>query len=323
MGAKFKIDRMKFKIDRIRMEFLKDIHLEWAVLGKAAKYFLVMALLAVVYYVVFSFVISTDLERRLKRQNRMYRQMYSELAGREELVGDVLRGLEAKDDEIYRRLFNSVAPDLDGIYTDSLLSGVDSIPDKLIVEYSRARLDTLAKVSDRVEANFRRMMEVISDGAAGLPPMTNPLETFYYARTGASVGERINPFYKVRTFHGGLDLLSQQGEAVNAAADGVVRDVTHSSKGLGNVVTIDHGNGYTTRYAHLENIRVSKGQRITRGQRIGQVGMSGNSFAPHLHYEVIRNTVRMDPLNYLFASITPDDYMGMLFMSVNTGQSMD
>ncbi len=323
MGAKFKIDRMKFKIDRIRMEFLKDIHLEWAVLGKAAKYFLVMALLAVVYYVVFSFVISTDLERRLKRQNRMYRQMYSELAGREELVGDVLRGLEAKDDEISRRLFNSVAPDLDGIYTDSLLSGVDSIPDKLIVEYSRARLDTLAKVSDRVEANFRRMMEVISDGAAGLPPMTNPLETFYYARTGASVGERINPFYKVRTFHGGLDLLSQQGEAVNAAADGVVRDVTHSSKGLGNVVTIDHGNGYTTRYAHLENIRVSKGQRITRGQRIGQVGMSGNSFAPHLHYEVIRNTVRMDPLNYLFASITPDDYMGMLFMSVNTGQSMD
>ncbi len=313
----------KFKIDRTWKEFRNDPHLVWAVLGKAAKYFLVMASLAVVYYVVFSFVISTDLERRLKRQNQMYRQMYRELAGREELVGDVLRGLEAKDDEIYRSLFNSVAPDLDGVYTDSLLSGVDSIPDKLIVEHSRARLDTLAKVSDRVEANFRRMMEVISDGAAGLPPMTNPLETFYYARTGASVGERINPFYKVRTFHGGLDLLSQQGEAVNAAADGVVRDVTHSSKGLGNVVAIDHGNGYITRYAHLENIRVSKGQRITRGQRIGQVGMSGNSFAPHLHYEVIRDTVRMDPLNYLFASITPDDYTRMLFMSVNTGQSMD
>ncbi len=313
----------KFKIDRTWMESRKDTHLVGAVLGKAAKYFLVMASLAVVYYVAFSFVISTNLERRLKRQNQMYRQMYQELAGREELVGDVLRGLEAKDDEIYRRLFNSVAPDPGGIYTDSLLSGVNSIPYRLIMEYSRTKLDTLAKVSDRVEANFRRMMEVISDGTAGLPPMTNPLETFYYARTGASVGERINPFYKVRTFHGGLDLLSQQGEAVNAAADGVVRDVTHSSKGLGNVVTIDHGNGYITRYAHLENIRVSKGQRITRGQRIGQVGMSGNSFAPHLHYEVIRDTVRMDPLNYLFASITPDDYMGMLFMSVNTGQSMD
>lgn len=86
---------------------------------------------------------------------------------------------------------------------------------------------------------------------------------------------------------------------MNAAADGVVKEVTHSSKGLGNVVSIDHGNGYLTRYAHLENTQVSKGQKVTRGQKIGQVGMSGNSFAPHLHYEVFRDTLRMDPLNYL------------------------
>ena len=62
---------------------------------------------------------------------------------------------------------------------------------------------------------------------------------------------------------------------------------------------------------------------MTRGQQVGQVGMSGNSFAPHLHYEVLKDTLRLDPLNYLFASISPDDYMRMLFMSVNTGQSMD
>ena len=125
------------------------------------------------------------------------------------------------------------------------------------------------------------------DRKADLPPMTNPLAGFSYARTGASVGDRINPFYKVKVFHGGLDLISQQGESVVAAADGVVKEVTHSTKGLGNVVTIDHGNGYLTRYAHLENTRVTKGQKLARGQNIGQVGMSGNSFAPHLHYEVL------------------------------------
>ena len=80
---------------------------------------------------------------------------------------------------------------------------------------------------------------------------------------------------------------------------------------------------YLTRYAHLENTRVLKGQKVTRGQRIGQVGMSGNSFAPHLHYEIQKDTLLMDPLNYLFASVSPDEYMRMLFMSVNTGQSMD
>lgn len=313
----------KYEFDKTRMEFRKVTHSVWTVLGKAVKYFLVTASLAVVYYVVFSFVISTDSERKLKRENQMYRQMYKDLSAREELVGDVLEGLKVKDDEIYHRLFNSDAPDLGNIYSSGLLSGVDTIPDRQIVEYSRARLDALCKSSDKVEANFRRIEEVLSDKSVSIPPMSNPLADFAYARTGASVGDRINPFYKVKTFHGGLDLISQQGDDVLASADGVVKEVSHSSKGLGNVVTIDHGNGYQTRYAHLENTRVSKGQKVTRGQKIGQVGMSGKSFAPHLHYEVVKDTLRMDPLNYLFASVSPDDYIGMLFMSVNTGQSMD
>lgn len=315
--------RDKYEFDKTRMEFRKVTHSVWAILGKATKYFLVTASLAVVYYVVFSFVINTDSERQLKKENQMYRRMYKDLVEKEELVGDVLDGLKAKDNDIYQRLFNSDAPELGGFYSNGLLSGVDSIPDRMIVEYSRTRLDTLRKVSDKVESNFKRIIDVISDGSVSLPPMTNPLEGFSYARTGASVGERINPFYKSKAFHGGLDLISQQGEAVMAAADGIVKDVTHSSKGLGNIVTIDHGNGYLTRYAHLENTRVSKGQKVSRGQRIGQVGMSGNSFAPHLHYEVFRDTLRMDPLNYLFASVSPDDYVNMLLMSVNTGQSMD
>ncbi len=315
--------RERYEFDKTRMEFRKVTHSVWTVIGKAVRYFLVTASLAVVYYLVFSLVVNTDSERRLKKENQMYRAMYKNLAAKEELVGDVLDGLKLKDNEIYQRLFNSAAPDMDNLYTGGLLTDVDSIPDRLIVEYTRMNLDTLCKVSDRVEANFRRIMEVISDGSASLPPMTNPLAGFTYARTGASVGERINPFYKSKAFHGGLDLISQQGDDVIAAADGTVREVTHSTKGLGNVVSIEHGNGYLTRYAHLENTRVSKGQKVSRGQRIGQVGMSGNSFAPHLHYEVFRDTLRMDPLNFLFASVSPDDYMGMLFMSVNTGQSMD
>lgn len=179
---------------------------------------------------MFSFVINTDSERKLKRENQMYRQMYKSLSAREELVGDVLDGLRVKDNEIYHRLFNSDAPDLGSIYSDGLLSDVDTIPDGLIVEYSRVRLDTLSRISDRVEANFRRVMEALSDRKADLPPMTNPLAGFSYARTGASVGDRINPFYKVKVFHGGLDLISQQGESVVAAADGVVKEVTHSTK---------------------------------------------------------------------------------------------
>lgn len=186
----------KYEFDKTRMEFRKVTHSVWTVLGKAVKYFLVTASLAVVYYVVFSFVVNTDSERKLKRENQMYRQMYESLSAREELVGDVLDGLRVKDNEIYHRLFNSDAPDLGSIYSDGLLSDVDTIPDGLIVEYSRVRLDTLSRISDRVEANFRRVMEALSDRKADLPPMTNPLAGFSYARTGASVGDRINPFIR-------------------------------------------------------------------------------------------------------------------------------
>jgi murein DD-endopeptidase MepM/ murein hydrolase activator NlpD len=123
--------------------------------------------------------------------------------------------------------------------------------------------------------------------------------------------------------HGGLDLIASDGEPVYAAADGVVKSVVKSRKGLGNVVEIEHGGGYVTRYAHLADIEVSKGRKVRRGTRVGYVGMSGNSFAPHLHYEVVRDTVVLDPIHNFFASVTPDEYVNMLIMSASTGQSMD
>ena len=123
--------------------------------------------------------------------------------------------------------------------------------------------------------------------------------------------------------HNGLDIIAPTGEPVYAVADGVVKEVIKSRKGLGNVVSIDHGNGYVTRYAHLSDIETRKGRKVRRGARLGYVGVSGNSFAPHLHYEVLRDTLVLDPVNHFFASVTPEEYMNMLIMSVTTGQSMD
>lgn len=314
----------KYVFDKTKMEFRKVTRSVGSVIGKALKYFLVTASLAIVYYVVFSLVVSTDSERALKKDIQMYERLYGEMSRKEELIGDVLEGLKGKDSEIYRQLFNSDAPDLGVVYPEGLLSPIDSVEDKDIMDYVGKKLDLLEDASSVVESNFARVMAALdSGGVKSLPPLSNPLGEFSYARTGASIGQKINPFYKVAASHGGLDLISQQGEPVYAAADGTVKYVEHSTKGLGNVIAISHSGGYVTRYAHLENTRVSKGQKVLKGKQIGQVGMSGNSFAPHLHYEVMRDSVRLDPLNYMFASVSPEDYMGMLFMSSNTGQSMD
>ena len=86
---------------------------------------------------------------------------------------------------------------------------------------------------------------------------------------------------------------------------------------------IKHKSGYTTHYCHLDDMYVKRGQKVSRGQKIGTVGMTGKAYAPHLHYEVLKDGVHLDPVNYIFASVTPGEYANMLFMAVNTKQSMD
>lgn len=313
----------QYIFDKDDIKFRKKRTSVWAVLRRILVFFVATASMAVLYYLVFAFFFSTEEQQRLKDENRMYEKEYPELQKKEQLVSDVIEGLRMKDDRIYEEIFSMSAPDLDPVSSVDFLMGVDSIQDTDIVIYAERKLDKAAASADAVEANFRRIMQAVTDSGFVMPPMTNPLESFSFAQTGASVGDKINPFYKVSIRHNGLDMIAPSGEPVYASADGVVRDVIRSRKGLGNVVEVDHGNGYITRYGHLADVEVRKGREVKKGTRIGYVGVSGNSFAPHLHYEVMRDTLVMDPVNYLFASLTPEDYVNVLVMSVSTGQSLD
>jgi hypothetical protein len=315
MGREYIVDKdFKFKKERPSV---------WKIIRKILVFFVASISLAIVYYVLFALVFSTEEERRLKIENKLYEQEFPQLAQKEMLLADVVEGLRLKDDRIYEEIFNTSAPDMEQFSSLEFLMGLDSIPDTDIVITSAGRLDVLESSATRVEDNFKRVMEVIQDKDFVMPPMTNPMKEFTFAQTGASVGDKINPFYKVPMKHNGLDLIAPAGEPVYAVADGVVKEVIKSRKGLGNVVVIDHGNGYVTRYAHLADVEARKGRKVRRGTRLGYVGVSGNSFAPHLHYEVLRDTLVLDPVNHFFASVTPEEYMNMLIMSVTTCQSMD
>ena len=303
--------------------FKKEKASVWTVICRILMFFVATVSLAIVYYILFALVFSTEEERALKQENRLYEQEYPEMASKEALLADVVEGLKVKDDRIYEEIFNTSAPNMDQFSSLEFLMALDSIPDTDLVSHSAGRLDKLEVSAGRVEENFKRVMEAISSSDFVMPPMSNPLKDFTFAQTGASIGDKINPFYKVPMKHNGLDLIAPAGDPVYAVADGTVKEIIRSRKGLGNVVVIDHGNGYVTRYAHLADIETRKGRKVRRGARLGYVGVSGNSFAPHLHYEVLRDTLVLDPVNHFFASVTPEEYMNMLIMSVTTGQSMD
>lgn len=312
-----------YEFDTERSVFRRVTTSAWTVARKFLKFILVTLSLALIYYLVFALIFSTHTERTLRQENKAFAREYTELERKENLLSEVVEGLKVRDNGIYEDIFHSPAPNVELMSSLDYLLGLDSIPDGDIVKRSASRLAMLENSADAVEANFAAVMKAVCDSGFVMPPMTNPMKKFSFAQTGASVGDKINPFYKVPIRHNGLDLIAPAGEPVHASADGVVAEVIRSRKGLGNVVVIDHGNGYKTRYAHLADVEAHKGRRVKIGDRIGYVGVSGNSFAPHLHYEVMRDTLVMDPINHFFASVTPEDYVNMLILSASTGQSMD
>ena len=110
---------------------------------------------------------------------------------------------------------------------------------------------------------------------------------------------------------------------IYSTGDGVVAKVEKNKSGYGNNVLIDHGYGYKTRYAHLHTIKVKKGEKVKRGQEIGTMGNTGKSTAPHLHYEVIKNNKTVNPINFFYNDITPEEYDKILELSQLPSQTMD
>ena len=292
------------------------------ILWTCAKWVIATASLAAFYYLIFSLIINTDEEKRLKQENRLYEKLYPEMEQKEKLISDVVKDLQARDNAIYKQIFKSQAPSVDPQNSALFFFATDSTEDKDIVEYTERRSLALLDMTSRIDSNFKA---VFSDAASSriLPPMLVPVPDLKFAQVGASVGKKMNPFYKVLTMHTGIDLIAGQGTPVIATADGVVLEVKRSGKGPGNIVEIGHDGGYRTLYAHLQDIVVRKGERVKAGRKIANVGMSGNSFAPHLHYEVHRDSLVLDPVNFFFASFSPEDYMKAAYMAATTGQSLD
>lgn len=311
-----------FEIDK-NLNFRVSTRTAWHVFKSVLKYAVATVSLAVFYYIVFALVLNTDSEKRLIKENRLYEKTYHDMLERERLLSDAIDGLTVKDNQIYDEIFHAPAPVMDRVLSDGYLSAADSIPDSYMVKYAAGKIETVEAAASRVESNFRRIMELASSDGSALPPLSLPLKELSYAQVGASVGMKMNPFYKVESMHQGLDLIAPQGDPVVAAGAGVVSDIINSRKGLGNVVEITHSGGYVTRYAHLSDITVSKGQRVALGKTIAKVGISGNSFAPHLHFEVLKDGEHMDPVDFFYGSVTPEEYAEMKFMASRTGQSLD
>ncbi|MBO4671093.1 MAG: M23 family metallopeptidase [Bacteroidales bacterium] len=313
---KYTLDERNFSIRKAGRDISRAV---W----KAVKFVLTVLSLTIVGYVVFALVYSTDEEKRLKSLISSYETLYPALPQKVDEIGPDLERLSRKDDIIYKDIFHSEPPADDPMSTLDIFFGSDSIPDAKLVFYTADKAEKLVAEAAEVDSLFRKIVGALKADGFVMPPMALPLDSISYTQTGAGTGTKINPFYTTTAQHNGVDFIVAQGTPVKAAGDGVVGTVQTSRKGEGNTVTIKHKGGYRTRYSHLQDIRVAPGQSVRKGSVIATAGMSGNSYAPHLHYEVWRDSLLMDPLSFIFASVSPEEYSNMVYVAQHTKQTMD
>jgi murein DD-endopeptidase MepM/ murein hydrolase activator NlpD len=158
-------------------------------------------------------------------------------------------------------------------------------------------------------------------------PAIQPIYNKDLKRTASGWGYRIHPIYKIKKFHYGMDFTAKIGTNVYATGDGIIEYIISYndklSKGYGNFIIINHEYGYKTLYAHLSKFKVKKGQLVKRGEIIANVGNTGLSTGPHLHYEIIKNGIKVNPIYYYFNDLTPNEYQKIIQISTSINKSYD
>ena len=256
---------------------------------------------------------ATPKERLLRHNNRMLAEQISMLDSRMEAQDAVLLDLSLRDNLVYRPVFGMEEIPAEernaGMGNESRYDGFLGLDHAELMEASARRVDVLTRKAYVQSISFDEV-KIYSSRAGDMAsciPSIYPVNPKTVQMT-SPFGARFHPLRQAVIFHEGVDLAGPAGQPVYATGDGVVESTQINFSGYGNVIVIDHGFGYKTRYAHLKEIKVTAGQVVIRGDKIGTLGNSGLSTGPHLHYEVIYRGTQINPWNYLNPDISPEEY---------------
>lgn len=287
------------------------------------------AFIGTIMILIFFQLFESPKEKKLKNEITFLNQQYQEIYRKMKQADIVLDDLQNRDDNIYRVIFEAepISSSIrkagyGGINRYEKLNGFSN--SSLVIEVTK-KIDQLSKQLYIQSKSFDEIIELVKnkeDMLASIPAI-QPVSNKNLSRMASGFGYRIDPIYKTRKFHAGMDFSAKSGTPIYATGNGKVIKVRRSKRGYGNHVKIDHGYGYTTLYAHMSKYIVRKGQKVSRGEVIGYVGSTGKSVAPHLHYEVHKDNKKINPVNFYYNDLNPEEYEKMIFLSSQTNQSFD
>ena len=280
------------------------------------------------FFIFYSFFDSPK-EKKLKSEINFLTSNYQKFESKLLDIETVLDDIQKRDDNIYREIFeaNPIPTEIrkagfGGVNKYKYLEGFSNT--ELLKELDN-KFDVLKKQLYVQSKSFDQIIELTKDKNKMLSsiPAIQPLSNKDLSRMASGFGYRIDPIYKTRKFHAGMDFSAKTGTPIYATGDGKVIKVSKSKRGYGNHVVIDHGYGYKTLYAHMSKTAVKRNQKVSRGDVIGFVGNTGKSVAPHLHYEVHKDGKKINPVNFYYNDLNAEEYERMIEISSRSNQSFD
>ena len=287
-----------------------------------------MILLAVAYS-----NFSTPKELALEREIAQMEYYYQDLSDQFTTLTDQIDELQRKDADVHRVIFG-LEPIDDNVWNggiggrEAMVRLRNNASANALLSESLDKVDKLNRKIDLQSSSMEGILETAKsheDRLAAVPSI-KPIQEDKLKRKVrhlSGYGMRIHPVHKVKKMHQGIDFTAPRGTPIQATGNGRVIKAVKSRTGYGHHIIIDHGYGYKTLYGHLSNIMVKKGDIVGKGQKIGTVGSSGLSTAPHCHYEVRINDRPVDPINYILDGLTPAEYQQLVAKASEENQSFD
>ncbi len=290
--------------------------------------FFAVILIAFIGFVFLSQFIMSPNERAQKRELENLKLHYDLLSKRMEESSSILAQLQERDNNIYRIYFEAnPIPDeqrkagFGGVNRYKSLEGFDN--STMITKLTKD-IDVLSK---QLVVQSKSLDEIVvlakeKENMLASIPAILPVKLVDLTRMASGYKWRMHPILKIRKFHKGMDFTAPVGTPIFASGNGTVIRAQRSAT-FGKVIYIDHGYGYKTIYAHMSKMKAKKGQKVKRGDLIGYVGNTGRSVSAHLHYEVHKNDVALNPINFYYGDLTPEEFLAMQKASEEEGQSYD
>ncbi len=320
--------KYRFNTKSLTYEKVSVTFKEW--FWRILSYLAIGLVFATITIILSRKLLPSPYEKKQNREIEALQLQYDLLQKKMNEAEVVLKDLEDRDDNIYRTIFESEPIPKSVRYGGSggsnKYGAFENYDNADILTSTTERLDRLTKQLYIQSKSFDEVVQLAKTKAkliASIPAIMPINQKDLAHAVTSGFGWRIHPIYKTQEFHPGMDFAAEQGTPIYATGDGVVETADNLAQGYGNHVVINHGFGYESLYGHMSRIKARIGQKVLRGELIGYVGSTGLSTAPHVHYEVIRNGEKVNPISFYYNDLSPQQYQQMVELSKKTSQSFD